>query len=251
MAISKNIFYSFLYISFTLPIFSFAEDVTIITHDFPSKTEKWGENQIGGIAGEIISQAFKHKNITFKIIWEPWIRAQEDCLANTDSKSFIIPFTRNPDREKKYIWVSKIYNADTVFISYKGTKPINSLQEVKNKKIGVMLATSYETFLLNQKLMKQNIISVPKDSQNVNALEEKTIDAWYTSVIGALSFLKEQKLNIDYYTFGNKIDTEENYIATTKKTSEKLISKVKQAIESFKKTPQYSAIVRKYTGKNP
>lgn len=114
-----------------------------------------------------------------------------------------------------------------------------------------MLATSYETFLLNQKLMKQNIISVPKDSQNVNALEEKTIDAWYTSVIGALSFLKEQKLNIDYYTFGNKIDTEENYIATTKKTSEKLISKVKQAIESFKKTPQYSAIVRKYTGKNP
>lgn len=100
MAISKNIFYSFLYISFTLPIFSFAEDVTIITHDFPSKTEKWGENQIGGIAGEIISQAFKHKNITFKIIWEPWIRAQEDCLANTDSKSFIIPFTRNPDREK-------------------------------------------------------------------------------------------------------------------------------------------------------
>ncbi|WGL59877.1 transporter substrate-binding domain-containing protein [Pigmentibacter sp. JX0631] len=235
----------------TIPFTVFAEDVTIFTHDFPSKTEKWGENQIGGIAGEIISQAFRHKNITFKIIWEPWIRAQEDCLANTDSKSFIIPFTRNADREKKYLWVSKIYNADTVFISYKGTKPINSIEDVKNKKIGVMLATSYETFLLNQKLNKQNIIPAPKDSQNIKALEEKTIDAWYTSVIGALSFLKEQKLNIDYYTFGNKIDTEENYIATTQKTPEKLIHKVKQAIESFKKTPQYAAVVRKYTGKNP
>ena len=42
-----------------LSITAYAEDVTIITHEFPSKTEKWGENQIGGIAGEIISQAFK------------------------------------------------------------------------------------------------------------------------------------------------------------------------------------------------
>ena len=246
----KTFLYSILSFS-VFPFIAFAEDVTIFTQDFPSKSEKWGENQIGGIAGEIISQAFRNNNITFKTVWEPWIRAQEDCLANKDKKSFIIPFTRNADREKKYYWVSKIYNADTVFISYKGTKPINSIKDVKNKKIGVMLATSYEAFLISQKLNRENIITVAKDSQNLRALEEKTIDAWYTSVIGAFSFLKENKLEIDYYTFGNKIDTEENYIATTQETSEKLIKNVKQAIDSFKKTPQYAAIVRKYTGKNP
>ncbi len=235
-----------------LSITAYAEDVTIITHEFPSKTEKWGENQIGGIAGEIISQAFKTQKLTFKIICMPWIRAQEECLANIDKKSFIIPLTRLPDREKKYVWVSKIYNADTVFISYKGSKPINSIADVKDKKIGVLLATSYELYLLGHKeLKKQNIISYHNDTLNLKALEDRTIDAWYTSVIGAFSFLKEHKMELDQFTFGNKIETEENFIATTASTPPQLTERVKRALENFKKTPQYPAIVRKYTGKNP
>lgn len=235
-----------------LSVSAYVEDVTIITHEFPSKTEKWGVNQIGGIAGEIISQAFKTQKLSFKIIWMPWIRAQEECIANIDKKSFIIPLTRLPDREKKYVWVSKIYNADTVFISYKASKPINSIADVKDKKIGVLLATSYELYLQSRKeLKKQNIISYHNDSLNLKALEERTIDAWYTSVIGAFSFLKENKMELDQFTFGNKIETEENFIATTASTPPQLTEKVKRAIENFKKTSQYLAIVRKYTGKNP
>lgn len=230
----------------------YAEDVTIITHEFASKTEKWGDNQIGGIAGEIISQAFAKANITFRVIWMPWIRAQEECQANIDKKTFIIPLTRLTEREKKYVWVSKIYNADTVFISYKGSKPINSVQDVKDKKIGVMLATSYELFLRNQKeINKDHIISVTNDSANLKALEDKSIAAWYTSVIGAFNFIRDQKVELDSFIFGNKIETEENYIATPPSTQKGLINRVKNAVDRFKKTPQYAAIIRKYTGKNP
>ncbi len=229
-----------------------AEDITLITHDFPSKSEKWGDNQVGGIGGEIISQAFKMHKISFKIVWMPWIRAQAECIANIDRKSFIIPLTRLPDREPKYKWVAKIYDADTVFISYRSSKPIKTLKDVANKKIGAMFATSYELYLQNQKeLNKQNILSFHNDNLNIKALEDRTIDAWYTSVIGAYNLLREQKMDLNDFTFGNKIETEENYIATAPSTSPQLVEKVKHAIEQFKKTPQYSAIVRKYTGKNP
>ncbi|WP_397602087.1 substrate-binding periplasmic protein [Silvanigrella sp.] len=216
----------------------YAEDVTIITQEFPAKTEKWGEKEIGGIAGEIITKAFKDKNITFKVIWMPWKRSQESCLENLDKKTFIIPFTRNKERESNYIWTAKLYNADTVFVTYKGSKIINSFNEAKNKKIGVLLATSYELSLLNPKngLNKSDIRSAPHDYINLKDLQDKSIYAWYTSIIGAYSFLRDQKVDLSMFDFGKKIETEENYIATAKSTDPQISKKVKNAIESFSKT---------------
>lgn len=231
----------------------YAEDITIITQEFPAKTEKWGEKEIGGIAGEIITKAFKEHNISFKVIWMPWKRAQESCLENLDNKTFIIPFTRNKERENNYIWSAKLYNADTIFVTYKGSKIINSFSEAKNKKIGVLLATSYELSLLNPKngLNKSDIRSAPHDYINLKDLQDKTIYAWYTTSIGAYSFLRDQKVDLSLFDFGKKIETEENYIATAKSTDPKIIKKVKKAIDSFTKTSQYNSIIKKYTGKNP
>ncbi len=56
-------------------------------------------------------------------------------------------------------------------------------------------------------------------------------------------------MNIANFEFGNKIDVEENYIATAKDTPKDLVEKVKEAIESFKKTAEYNTIIKKYTGK--
>ena len=48
------------------------------------------------------------------------------------------------------------------------------------------------------------------------------IYAWYTGVIGAVATFNSEKMNIASFEFGNKIDMEENFIATAKDTQKSL-----------------------------
>ena len=232
-------------------MYIYAEDITIVTQNFRGITEKWGEDQIGGIAGEIISKAFEAKKLTFKVIWMPWKRSQDETLLNNNKKTFIIPFTRNSEREPKYKWVAKLYNADTVFITYNGSKKINKMSNAKGKEIGVLLSSSYELGLLSEKsgLNKENIHSFPNNDVIIKKLSSGSIFAWYTGIIGAISVIKDEKMDVEKFNFGNRIDTDENYIATSKETSKDLVRKISSAIENFKKTSDYAEIIRKYTGK--
>ena len=120
-----------------------AEEIVIISEKFPAETEQLEGDGMGGFAGEIITQAFKLKKINYKVKWEHWKIAQQQTLANKDKNIFILPLTRNSEREKKYSWVVKLYDADTVFLTKKGNNPLNSLKEAKDKKIGVLLGSSY------------------------------------------------------------------------------------------------------------
>ena len=246
-----TVFKTFFSVSFILSLSAKAEDITICTQVLPAKTDKLGENQVGGIGGEIITKALEAKKISFKMSWLPWKRAQEETLENSDKKSFIIPFTRNAEREPKYNWVSKLYDAETIFITQKGSAKINSMADAKGKKIGVLLGSSYETAILNTKngFNNADIEAVPNDVTNAKKLEAGKINTWYTGVIGAIATFSSEKIDKSKFEFGNKIDVEENYIATAKSTDANLVKKVKDAIDSFKKTPEYSSIIKKYTGK--
>lgn len=238
-------------VSLFFTVAAYAEDITIMTENFPSETDKVSENKIGGIAGEIITKALEAKKITFKMAWSPWKRAQQETQSNSDKKSFIIPLTRNAERESSYNWVAKIYDADTAFLTLKGTKKLDSMSEAKGKKIGVLLGSSYEGTIVDAKsgLTKSDIEAVANDATNAKKLEAGKIYGWYTGVIGGIAVLKAEKISISKIEIGKNIDREENYIATAKDTPAELANKVKDAIESFKKTPQYSAIIKKYAGK--
>ena len=241
-----------LYLLICLPNFiAKAEDITLITENFPAESEHVSENSVGGICGEILTQALDAKKISFKIIWSRWKRAQLETISNVDKKSFIIPLTRNEEREKKYYWVSKLYDAETVFFVKKGNKKINSLREARGKKIGVLLDSSFELKMLNKKsgLNKRDIEAVPYDSINVKKVLSGEIDAWYNNLVGGFALIHSEKIDPNEFEYGNTIDSEENFIATTDATPKELINKVKNAIDSFKNTPQYFSIIKKYTGR--
>lgn len=226
-------------------------DINILAENIPSEMENLGENRMGGIGGEVLTEALKANQITYKMVWSRWKVAQQQVQANKDKKSFIVPLTRNPEREAKYNWVAKIYEVNTVFFTKKGNKKINSLKEIQGKKIGVLLETSYEQKIINAKgaAFKNEIASVPYDNLNARKLLTGEIDAWYDAIIGGNAFIKTEKLDRNQFEYGNVIDKEDNYIATTNSTSSELINKVKNAIENFKKTKKYSEIIEKYITK--
>jgi len=79
-----------------------SEDINILAENIPSEMENLGENRMGGIGGEVLTEALKANQITYKMVWSRWKVAQQQVQVNKDKKSFIVPLTRNPEREAKY-----------------------------------------------------------------------------------------------------------------------------------------------------
>jgi len=235
----------FLFISNIL----FAQDLIIVTENVPSEVEKLSNGEVSGIFGEITTEALRLRKLKYQFVWTRWKTAQSKVKENIDKKTFILPLTRIPEREKFYNWVAKIYDVETIFITKKGNKKINSLEQIVDKKIGVQVGTSYEQKILNQKgkAFKDEVESVPYDHLNVKKLLLGEIYAWYTSIISGKANITAVNIDLNQFEFGNKIDIEENYISTTAGTDPQLIEKVKEAFDEFRKTKSYNEIISKYT----
>ena len=235
----------------------FSEEITLLADpSFTGEIEETKDKEIGGLGGEIIAKSLKEKNIKINLEWRPWTRAYKEALDNRDNKTFIIPLTRIPEREEKFVWVSKIYDAHTLFLSMKSSKKINSIHEAKNLKIGVLASSSYRAILARPEngLNQKNLDEISIDIRNFKKLIGKRIDAWFTLDIVAIHAIKTlssaENLSESDFKIGNSISIQSKYIGTTSKTSPELIKKVHNAVEYFKKSKEYQKIINQIPKRN-
>ena len=240
---------SFLLASLSSISSAIAEEIVIVTEDSPAESEKVGDHGITGIGGDVVTEALKAKKISFKMLWLPWKRAQQETQDNIGKNKFILPLTRNKEREESYVWVGKLYDSSTAFISLKKNKAVNNYKEANGVKLGVLLGSSYESSLMSVQngIFKSEIDSVPSEETNAKKLESGKIGAWYTGTIGAFSIFKNLKIDGSQFQTGSPIEVEENYLATGKTTDAALVNKIRAAIDEFRKLPAYEKIVAKYT----
>ena len=227
----------FLMCTFTFSLCSLnsnAKDlITVTTDTFPPETYKV----------PIMNGAFAKNDIKYNVVWSPWKRAQKFALDNENKTTFILPLTRNADREAKYKWVASLYNLNIVFITLKGSPKINNLAEAKGKHIGVAYGTSYEQTLRNFGIHPH---AVPNDEYNAKELARNKINAWYTDILDDYAIIDQLKLNRSDFVYGGIVTSEENWIATGKNTSDELVKKIQSSLEEFKKGTEYKEIIKKY-----
>ncbi|OHX15205.1 hypothetical protein BI343_02290 [Chromobacterium amazonense] len=223
-----------------------AAEVIIRTYEFPNETDRLADDQIGGIAGKIITAALSAQHIRFQLIWQPWLRAQAEVKSDSEGNSFIIPLTRNSERENQYVWVSKLYDSNIAFLTLPGKTKIDSIAEVGKYKVGVLAGTGYEATLQRNGLSSEQIDRNTEETRNAKKLLLGRIDAWYTGVIGGMHLLQKEGYDVRKVQIGRSIDTEADYIATSKKTPQALVEKVRNAIERYKKTPDYEKLIQSY-----
>jgi len=253
----KKLFFSILLCNISLihsPIFS--SDLTILSGDIkPVYSEEQNNlmttnlnNSKIGIATLIVSKALTRNGIKFDLEWKPWIRTYNEGLENKNKKTFIIPLTRIEEREKLFVWCSKIYSSNSVFITLKDSKKINSFKDAKDLRIGTMGGSSYLMLLKRPEngIKEENIEVVTFDTRAFNMLIGKRIDAWFALESSAVRIIRESNKSVDLFQIGKHIHTQDNYIGTTSKTSPELIKKVSNAIESFKKTQEYNKILEEF-----
>ncbi len=107
----------------------------------------------------------------------PWKRAQKIIQQTTGGA--IAPLTRTKEREPHYHWLHPLFPLRISYFTIKQTSPaISSLQEARQKRIGVKRGTFSEQIGARHQIPLAQLNSISSSEQILKLLDHGRIDAW-------------------------------------------------------------------------
>jgi polar amino acid transport system substrate-binding protein len=218
--------------------------LTVITYPFEPYIFP-SESDLKGIDYEITEAVFKKLNIPVRIMYYPWKR----CLVmmmNREADAIIDLLAT--DERKGYLHFPDepiSINSLVVFRRKGNDLNIKSLRDLKNYVVGTQLGWEYpkelDAVLVNReeaRSMEQNVRKLVTD--RVDIMVENNIVGLYTAKIAGVSEQVELLELPEQFT-------SRYYVGFSKKSGyENLARKFSDALKEFKKTKEYSDILRKY-----
>jgi len=121
-----------------------AEEVLILGNEsMPFNGVVNGKN--AGMTYDILVEAMKYGAPKFKFEFGlPWKRAQKMVLNAGDKPIALVPFTRTPQREPNYTWISKLFMCPVRLSTYKS--PAVTIEQAKNMTVGMLSDSANVTF---------------------------------------------------------------------------------------------------------
>lgn len=199
-----------------------------------------------GIAVDILNRATElgapHFEFNFDV---PWIRATLRVQNSKDQLLAIIPFTRSNTREYKFKWVAEIMATEYRFYTYGQTSPIKSINEIKDKEIGVVHGHAIIPML---KTMGLKVDSGAKTAKkNAMKMLNKRFDILADSDVIALYSWKQIGQDTKELQSGPSIgDIKHVYIATGLSFPDDIARSIHTAIEKMRDTGELQTIYDKW-----
>lgn len=167
---------------------------------------------------------------------------------NNDANAVFFPLAHLPEREKYFKWIGPIALDNPVIYANKNKMiKISSEGDLKKYKFAGKENYPGMTQLKELNVKSSNILKKDNDKEAFQELVKGETDLVVCSHISCLAALKDNGLNAKDYEIVYKLETFDLSIAFNKNTDEKIIAKMKNALEEFKKTKEYNIIVNKYT----
>lgn len=198
----------------------------------------------GKVTGFSIDVVFKiFENLGYKI---EYTNMSFDGLISAlqSGKVDVLTGLTPTDERKKYVDFSERYYVGKQMAIANKDNPIASVEDLKNKKIGVQIGTLQENLAKNIEGAK--VVSYNSFTGAILDLNQEKIDAIIIS-----SEVKNEYLanNPKLYEIGRVEDNESKGIAIVfSKGSDELREKVNQEIEKMKKSGELDNLVKKYFG---
>ncbi len=241
---------------FTILVFSGlslnAESLTIYTEELPPLNFT-RDSKITGLSTEVIEQVMKKTGFKYKIISIPWARAYK--ISQEEPNSFIYSISRRKKREQSFHWIGVIAPSSHSFFALKNRMDIkiNKLEDLKKYQIGTVIEDARETYLVSKgfELDKfQRVAGKSAHLQNYKKLKKQRIDIWPVSNAVMNYLVKKigddpEKILRPVFVFP-KESSGGFYLAASLSTKQDVINKVKIALENFKKTSEYTNILKKW-----
>lgn len=217
------------------------EFISLYLEDEPIYTSSAEESP--GFLMEIVMEMSKRIDISLKVNFLPWKRAQEMTIHS--SNAVIFPLTRTEAREPNYRWVCKVFDVPVMFINKKGSPLINSVEDAQQlRKFAVIAGTPQEEQVKKWGLDKYASV---KGKDLYQLLAEDKLQAIYTARPEAAYAWK----NLGYketLQYGATLQTLSLWIAASKESDKIDSDQWIAALEEIKKTGFYDKTFEKYFG---
>lgn len=196
-----------------------------------------------GFVTEILAEISKRAKLDFDIAQFPWKRALVDV--ETSKKPMLIyPLIRSPQRENEYAWIVKAINDRMVFWSLVDGPKIESLNDLKKYRIGVIRGSPFERQLMALKL--PNIDVATDTGSNARKLVAKRIDLWFVTVNTAMDSFKNLQLNKNEFRVAYTLGRTGVYVAGNKDFPAATAEKIRVEFEKLKTEGWYGKLLEKY-----
>ncbi len=226
-----------------------ADEIKVVTETWePYNFEINGK--VTGISTEIVEYSLKKAGISIsgnKIRIYPWVRAYK--MATKNENILIYTILRTQERENTFKWVDPLMPSEK-FYFYKNKSrtdiSVNTLDEVKKYQIGVLRGSVHEEFLLSNGFSDTFIQTVADQELNLKKFLAGRID-FIIDTDSSLE-IRTKQMNLPLSEFEKTLFLFENgyYMAFSKKTSDDIVEKVRNAFSELKKEGEVDKIIEKY-----
>lgn len=204
------------------------------------------KNEIVGFDIDIIKSISEEKKFSIKL-FDTEFRSIFPSLLSNKIDMAISCFPETKERRKNFDF-SKPYYITNVVAIFENNKKINSIEDLRNKRISTTLGALSETFILEE--LKKNNINIKhtifnNSMQSIKAIENNSQDIAIMDKSIATVFKKQNK-NLSYFKFPN---TEIGCRILFKKNSQ-LINEINNAIDILIENKKMKQIEEKWFDKN-
>ncbi|SLM32587.1 putative Family 3 extracellular solute-binding protein [Desulfamplus magnetovallimortis] len=215
-----------------------ADTINILTGELPPYSYSENGEQYG-LGSAIVKEICNRTGAACHIETLPWSRSV--VLSQKQENSIIYPLGRTKEREEKYLWIGPILKDRLVFAVRKSDeRTFNSLDDLKDLKIGVILNAPPQKRLQNMKFSQ--IDTVIDESINGKKLLKGRIDAWYAAELIMMDAIKKGGLNQDEFKIGF-VDMDLVFYIGTSKNMTDIAIKWQEVLEGIKSDGTYDKII--------
>jgi polar amino acid transport system substrate-binding protein len=195
-----------------------------------------------GAALEIIRTLVGRTNMVLDEQFMPWTRAVK--LTTTSTNSVIVPFSRTPSREDKFVWISELYELQFGFVSVDQAVDDKTSARLLGK-IGVWRGTAMEEELKRDGF--KNLTPVSNDQTLARMLVHGRFDAWYGSLNeAAYKFRGIDNVNHKSIKIGAPVNAFPVWLAGGPDLDEKVADKLRKNIEIMRDDGTVAVILERY-----
>lgn len=208
--------------------------INIVTENAgPLNYEDKESKQVKGFAVELIKVIMEDAKLDYTINILPWVRAYRE--ANTRENTLIFSMGRTAEREEMFKWIGQIVPMEYALygLSKNQSKKTLSLEEIKNKTIGVTRNDLRHQYLANNNF--NNLIFTRSYEHTQKLLLHGRIDYFIASIWEISNFKKTHNLiHTDVFSVLDlKALKTGLYYAFSKQTNDEVVSKVKNSFQKI------------------
>lgn len=208
-----------------------------------------------GLMMEIAAEAFGHAGLSVKVApVVPWTRAQVEAF--NEPGGILVVLARTPGREAQWRWLSVIYTDKIYAYTMKDRPVYSSYEDIKKKKArpAVKLGSASESIF---KSLGVRVDASPDTDKNFMKLISGRVDVVVVQrleVAPALQAMSNGRYKDDFQPFLQNLRQTPIldvplWMVTSLKTPESDAQRLQDALENFKRTQRYRALIKKYEGK--